>query len=301
MTDPLQAHRAFVRAARTGNFSRAGRELGLSQPSISRLIAKLESELGTALFHRSTRTLRLTDVGLEYLSRIEGVINAMDEANEAARGGSELKGLLRLAVSTSFGLREVVPRLAPFLRAHPALRLDLIVSDERQNLVSEAIDVAFRLGRLDDSNHIARKLGESPRILVASPLYLNTFGNVNHPSELIERCFIVGPAAAPSYLEFIRGGQAVSVAVAGHVSCSNNEGAVALASAGLGICVTSEWGVRRELEEGQLLRILGDWMLPAVEVHAIYSSGRKISVAARHLVSHLAASFDLGAVPEPGL
>jgi DNA-binding transcriptional LysR family regulator len=291
MSDPLFAHRLFVRAARTGSFSRAGREVGFSQPSVSRIIARLERELGAALFHRSTRAIKLTEAGATYLARIEGLIDGLDEANQEARGSGELKGLLRLAVSSSFGLREIVPRLPPFLIRHPALRLDLVVRDERQNLVTDGVDVAFRLGRLADSSLHARKLAQSPRVLVAAPAYLRTAGEVKHPSELAARCMIVGPGPTPNILEFARDGQVVSIVVEGKVSCSNNEGATALACAGLGVNVTSAWGVGRELDQGSLVRILEDWRLPPIDLHAVYPPGRNVSAAARALVDYIAACF----------
>jgi DNA-binding transcriptional LysR family regulator len=291
MNDPLLAHRLFVRVARTGNFSRAGRELGLSQPSASRIIAKLETELGAALFYRSTRAIRLTDVGAAYLSRIEGVLDALDEANRVVRGSGELRGLLRVAMSSSFGSREIVPRLPDFLTAHPALRIDLIVSDERQNLVSDGVDVALRLGELGDSSHLVRKLARAPRMIVAAPNYIDAAGPVNHPSDLAARCLIAGPSVAPHTLEFTRDGQTLSILVQGNVSCSNNEGRTALVCAGLGISVVSLWGVRRELDQGVLVRILADWKLPSIDLHAVYAPGRGISPAARTFVDYLAASF----------
>src|ERR1700754_5104070 len=123
MNDRLTALKLFARAARVGSFSGAGRELGLSQPSASRLIAALEAEVGAALFSRTTRAVTLTDAGATYLTRVEGILAALDEADHEARGTGELRGVLRVGTSSSFVLREIIPRLPKFLSTHPALRV----------------------------------------------------------------------------------------------------------------------------------------------------------------------------------
>src|SRR5256884_759659 len=121
MSDRLFALRLFVRVARTGNFSRAARQLGLSQPSASRIVAALEKQVGASLFTRSTRALALTEAGNEYLARVEPALAALEEAEQAARGTGELRGLLRVVASSSFTLRAVIPSLDDFLANHPKL------------------------------------------------------------------------------------------------------------------------------------------------------------------------------------
>src|SRR2546429_866687 len=128
MSDLLAPLRLFVRVARAGSFSRAGRELGLSQPSASRIIAALEREVGAALFTRSTRALALTEAGAEYLARVEPALAALEEADHAARGTGELRGVVRVAASSSFSVREVIPRLPAFLDKHPKLRVVLLMN-----------------------------------------------------------------------------------------------------------------------------------------------------------------------------
>ena len=170
MSDRLFALRLFVRVARIGSFSRAGREAGLSQPSASRIVAQLEHEVGAALLTRTTRAVTLTETGSDYLMRIEPLLAALEEADHAARGTGELRGVLRIALSSSFGTREVIPRLPVFMQRHPGLRIDLLVSDRHQELVRAGVDLALRLGALADSTATARQLGAQPRLLVASPV-----------------------------------------------------------------------------------------------------------------------------------
>src|SRR6187549_834964 len=155
MSDRLFALRLFARVARTGSFSRAGRELGLSQPSVSRIAAELEREVGAALMTRTTRGLRLTEAGADYLARIEPILAALEEADHAARGTGELRGTLRVSLPLGFGLREVIPLLPAFMQLHPALRIDLSLTDRNEDLVAEGIDVALRTGPLADSSSVA--------------------------------------------------------------------------------------------------------------------------------------------------
>jgi DNA-binding transcriptional LysR family regulator len=291
MNNRLSALRVFRRTARTGSFSRAGRELGLSQSSVSRIVAELERSIGATLLVRTTRAVSLTDVGADYLARVEPILDALDEADHAARGTGALRGTLRIALSSSFGLREVVPRLPNFMQQHPELRVDLAVSDIHQDLVTDGVDIAFRLGALADSTAIARKLGQSPRILAASPTYLARAPSITVPADLAEHCIVVGPGAAPHALIFTNGERRVSVGVEGRITCAANEGATAVAVVGLGITVSSIWGVRAELERGALVRVLEDWAMPPVELHAVFSPGRPPTPAARAFAEHVANSL----------
>jgi DNA-binding transcriptional LysR family regulator len=290
MTDRLLALRAFVRTAHSGSLSRAARELGLSQPSISRILSALEREIGAALLVRTTRAVTLTDAGADYLSRIEPLLSALAEAEHAARGTGELRGTLRIALSTSFGVREVVPRLPAFLERHPALRIDLDVSDARQDLVADGVDVAFRIGPMSDSSALQRKLAEAPLLLLASPHYLRRWDRPRVPSDLARHAVIIGPGPTGAW-EFAKEGRRVSVRVEGRVRTASNEGATASAVAGLGLTRTSLWGCRAELERGALVKVLDDWPMDPVELHAIYPIGRAPSPAARAFTQYLASQL----------
>lgn len=225
--------------AHTGNFSRAGRELGLSQPSASRIVASLEREVGAALLTRTTRCVTLTEAGADYLTRIEPLLAALEEADHAARGTGELRGTLRVALSLSFGVREVIPRLRAFMRRHPALHINLLMNDNPQDLVNEGVDVALRFGALTDSNATARRLGASPRLLAASPAYLAGAGSPDTPGSLANHMVIVGPlGVGPEGWSFQRDGLTTSVRVEGRLTTSVNEAATAAAIAGLGIVST---------------------------------------------------------------
>ncbi len=296
MTDRIVALKAFVRTARLGSLSRAGRELGLSQPSMSRILAALEREVGAALIVRTTRAVTLTEAGGDYLARVEPILSALDEADHVARGTGELRGTLRIALSSSFGVRELVPRLPPFMARHPGLKIDLAFSDGRHDLVAEGMDLALRLGNLTDSSAVARKVAVAPRLLAASPAYLAKAGMPASPASLADHALITGSGGlATSAWVFTKDGRHTSIRVEGRLMATVNEGATAAAVAGLGIMRNSLWGCRAELERGDLVQVLPDWTIEPIELHAVFPAGRAAAPAARAFVDYFTQS--MGAVP----
>jgi DNA-binding transcriptional LysR family regulator len=292
MNDRLFARRLFVRVARRESFSAAARELGVSQPTASRLVAALEKEVGITLLSRSTRAVSLTTAGHEYLARLEPLLAALDDAEQAARGVTEVRGNLRVAAPLSLALREIIPRLPKFMARNPSLRLDFVLDDARQNLVREGFDVAIRIGPLETSSATARRLGHITRILAASPSYLERAGTPASPAELTNHDVVQGPisAGADAWV-FRRGGRTLSVRVAGRVKTSLNEGAVAAAVAGLGIISTGSWGCRAEIANGSLVRILAEWSMEGAPVHALFPAGRGAKAAAKAFAEYLGGEF----------
>jgi DNA-binding transcriptional LysR family regulator len=202
------ALKLYTRVARLGSFSAAARECGLSQSQASRIIADLEGDLGTRLLSRTTRAVVPTEAGAEFLARVEPILTALDEAEQSVREGGELRGLLRMSMPTSFGIRDVIPRLATFAALHPSLRIQLLLEDRRQDLVRDAVDVAIRLGRLVDSTATAKLVATIPRVVVASPGYLARHGVPATPDELAQHRIVGGTAAAvPTAWMFQREGQ----------------------------------------------------------------------------------------------
>jgi DNA-binding transcriptional LysR family regulator len=296
MSDRLLALRLFIRVARTGSFSRAGREFRLSQPSVSRVVASLEREVGATLFTRTTRAVTLTEAGADYLARIESILSALEEADHAARGTGEIRGLLRVGLSSSFAVREVIPRLPPFMACHTALRIDLLMNDQRQDLLGEGVDVALRFGPLPDSSATARKIGSVQRILAAAPAYLEKAGLPKTPADLADHAIIIGPAGSDADAwTFRRDNHVMTAGVESRLTISANEGAIAAAVAGLGIVSTGYWGCLLELRHGALVQVLPDWRLAAAEVHALFPAGRAAKPAARAFTDYLAR--ELGRSP----
>ena len=287
------ALRLYTRVARLGSFSAAARECGLSQSQASRIVADLEAELGVRLLTRTTRAVVPTDAGSEFLARIEPILAALDEAEHSIREGGELRGLLRMSTPTSFGIRDVIPRLASFAERHPDLHIQIQLGDRRQDLIKDAVDVAIRLGRLPDSTATAKLIATIPRVVVASPEYLARHGSPETPDDLVRHRIVGGTAAAvPTAWRFERNGAVSAPKLDPHFSTDENEGAIAASVAGFGITSTTGWACRRELESGALVRLLPEWTLAGIPVHAYFPMGRATRAAARMVIDHLVAAFE---------
>jgi DNA-binding transcriptional LysR family regulator len=240
MNDRLQQLAIFVRTVETGSFSKVAREFGLSQPSVSRTVAPLESRLGVKLLTRTTRQLALTHPGEVLLSRAREALAGVEEAENAVRGADRLSGLLRVAMPATFGLRQVVPLLPDFLERHPLLKIDLIMSDRYENLVAEGADIAIRLGRQRDSGFVARKLATARRLFVASPAYLARRGTPKSLADLSRHHLVGGPTdVSDQSWTARRKGASETQPVELRVRTRLAAGAVACATAGLGIATVS--------------------------------------------------------------
>lgn len=184
MTDRWFEIEVFTRVAESGSFSQAARELELSQPSTSRIITGLETRLGVKLLLRTTRHVALTEAGTAFLERARQAAADLEEAEDAVRGIDSLRGTVRLAVPIVYGTRAIIPLLPGFLENHPDLRVEITMRDERQNLVAAGVDMAIRMGTLEDSTFGARQIASVERLLVASPSYLARRGTPRSPEEL---------------------------------------------------------------------------------------------------------------------
>ena len=292
MSDQLRELFVFVRAAETGSFSRVSREFGISQPSVSRMVASLEERLGVKLLLRTTRRVTPTDAGAVFLERSRQILADLDEAAHAARGAESLHGILRVALSVAFGTREVIPRLPAFLAQHPRLRVELLISDRTEDLIVEGADLALRFGRLADSQFGARLLATAPRFVVASSEYLAQRGIPRTLADLSRHDCIIGPGmSGRSGWSFKRSGAVKSVAIEGRVQVASSEGVVACVKAGLGLALVSRWMCSAELERGELSHVLQNYQLDPVEVHAIYPAGRRPSPKVRSFSDYLAANL----------
>jgi DNA-binding transcriptional LysR family regulator len=298
MSDRHQELMVFVRAAESGSFSRAGRELGLSQPSVSRIISELEARLGVTLLLRTTRRITVTDAGALFLARAKELLAQWEDAEAAVRGVDSLRGTIRLALPVIYGTREIIPRLPRFLAAHPLLRVEMMVADVRQDLVLEGADIAIRLGRLDDSGFGARRLATLERYLVAAPGYLQVRGTPTTPAELAMHDCILGPGGfGGASWSFTRNGTVTSVDVHGRIQTDSGSGLFASVLAGLGIAIASTAMCAAEVRAGILTRLLPGYTMTQVEVHAVFPAGPRLSAKTRAFVEFLAQELRHPSVP----
>jgi DNA-binding transcriptional LysR family regulator len=288
MSDRLQELAVFVRAAESGSFSRAARELGLSQPSVSRIVGELEARLGVTLLLRTTRRITVTDAGNLFLDRAREILAEIENAEDAARGIDSLRGTIRLVIPIVYGTREIIPRLAKFLTLHPLLQVEMSLADHRQDLVAEGADVAIRMGELDDSVFGARKLATLQRMLVASPAYLKARGTPKTPADLASHDCIFGPRNfGRESWSFSRDGTEMSVDVRGRVRTDSGPGVFASVMAGMGIAMVSPVMAGPELKAGALAQLLRSYKLSSIDVHAIFPGGPRPSTKVRALVDFL--------------
>ncbi len=292
MSDRLQELQVFVRAAESGSFSRAARELSLSQPSVSRIIGELEARLGVKLLLRTTRRITVTDAGALFLDRAREILSQIEDAEDAARGRDSLRGTIRMAIPIIYGTREIIPLLPKFLGMHPLLRVEMSVVDARQDLVAEGADLAIRLGELGDSAFGARRLATLSTMLAASPVYLAARGTPKTPADLASHDCIFGPGNfGRDSWSFNRNGTEMSVDVRGRISTDSGPGLFASVMAGLGIAMVSSVMAGPEVKAGTLVQVLRGYKLPSVDVHAVFPGGPRPSTKVRALVDYLAAEL----------
>jgi DNA-binding transcriptional LysR family regulator len=288
MNDRLLQLALFVRTVESGSFSKAAREFGLSQPSVSRAVAALERRLGVKLLVRTTRQVSATDAGEALLARARDALLAIDEAEGAARGADRLSGVLRVALPPEYGVRRIVPLLPAFFAQHPLLKIDLMMSDRYENLIAEGADVALRIGDLPDSSFVARKLESTRRLFIASPTYLAGRGAPVSLADLAGHDVISGPGDVGDETWIgRRKGRIERQALSPRIRSRSATGVVACAVAGLGIAIGSSWMCADALASGEAVEILSDYALDRIMAYVVFPAGRKPSQRARAFSDYL--------------
>ena len=285
--------RLFIRVVQTGSFTTVARESGMSQSSVSKRLAALEAKLGTRLLSRTSRRVGLTEVGSDYYERCLLILMAVDEAQTAVTSmtGNPM-GVLRVSVPVSFGQRHIIPRMPDFLRAYPEIKLDIMLMDRHVDLVAEGIDVAIRIGTLEDSSLIARRLGNSPRLLVASKAYLDSRGRPSHPDELKNHnCLVYSLLSTVNIWHFEHVGKEFSVQVNGTFQANNSDAVRQIALAGCGIMALPKWMSEPYIQNGRLEAILTEYTPQGFPIQAVYLDKRYVPSKVRSFVSFLQKSF----------
>lgn len=299
MSDRWQEMNVFVRVAETGSLSRAARALNLSQPSVTRIVGTLEQRLGTKLLLRTTRSISLTDAGALYLGRAKHLLAEMEEADQVTRGVDSLHGVVRIAMPLMYGTRAVIPALTTFLKKYPQLKVELFMSDVRQNLIADGVDLAIRInvGPLDDSSFGVRKLALVERIVIAAPAYLSAHGVPTKPADLAGHdCIVQHGSFGSESWRFTHNQTVTSVDVHPRLWINSAPGVLAAAVAGLGIALGTRVMAQDELRAGQVVEILDEYHLETAQVYAVFPSGRKPSAKVRVIIDHLAASLNAPAI-----
>lgn len=293
--DLLAAFRVYVRVAEAGSFSAVARELGTTQPAVSRQVAGLEEHLGARLLQRTTRSLALTEDGRDLLGHARRVLDAVEEAEAAVgRRHVNLGGLVRLATSTTFGRMHVVPRMPRLLERFPELSVDLQMADAITDLVADGIDVALRLGTVLDSSLVSRKVGSTRRITVASEACIATHGLPQHPSDLARLpCVIFTGLANPTEWDFVGPDGPVHVTVGGRFRTDNGEAMREAVAGGLGFAILPTWMFGSEAAERWWRPVLTGWEPPPSAISAVYPSRRNLAPRTRAVIDFFVDEFRL--------
>lgn len=288
--DRLHAMQVFVRVAETQGFAEAARQLNLSPPAVTRAIAALEDRLATPLFVRTTRSVKLTQAGRQFLDDCKRILNDVDEAEGAASGSfGAPAGTLTVSASVMFGQMYVLPILTEFLDAYPGVVGRALFLDRVTHLVDEGIDVAIRIGHLPDSSYTATRVGAVRRVVCAAPSYLARRGVPETPADLT-RHQVVAATAAWMSLDWRFGRQErVSIRVDPRLFCNTNEAAIGAALSGWGLTRVLSYQVGPYLLDGRLHAVLVDWEEEPMPIHVVHPEGRRPSAKVRAFVDLAAA------------
>jgi DNA-binding transcriptional LysR family regulator len=291
--DKLNAMAIFVRVVERGSFSAVARELQTSQPTISKVLQALETELGGKLISRSTRKLSLTDEGQRYYSECRHILAAVDAAEHSFQSGREtIAGPLRIGSSVSFGRLQIAPRLPEFLKRHPEIQIDLQLSDQNQDLVSEGLDVTFRIGELNDSGLIARYVGTTHRVTVAAPDYLAQHGQPQTPEELSgHNCLLFNLLSSQNLWVYRQGAQRHDVRIKGNAQSNNSEAIREMVLGGLGIALSPVWLFSEDLKAGRVAAILQDYTAQSLPIHAVSPANRRQSARVKAFIDYISEAL----------
>lgn len=291
--DLFQSMKVFSKVAELGSLSAAARALDLSNPSVTRHVAELEAYLNARLFHRTTRRLSLTETGSAYLERCRRLLNDLEEATLAAGSGTLApSGTLRLNAPVSFSIRHLGPLLPLYAQRHPAVNLDVTLSDRVVDLVDEGYDLAIRITRNADSTLVARRIASTRLLVCASPAYLEKHGVPRVPKDL-EQHVCLGYSYLPSRNEwqFSRAGKHYAVRVKGPMQANNGHLLREAALAGMGIVREPSFNIGDDLRAGRLVRLLPEYASNELTICAVYPSRQHLSAKVRSFVDFLAEQF----------
>ncbi|CAG9173156.1 HTH-type transcriptional regulator DmlR [Cupriavidus pinatubonensis] len=284
----------FAKVAEEGSFTAAARAMGVSVATVSRGVARLEERLGARLFNRTSRELSLTEFGQTICEKAGAIYRQAEEAESAAREMSvQPRGLVRLAVPMSFGLRWVAPLLPGFFRAYPEVSIDMHLSDASVDLVADGYDAALRIAALPDSSLVVRRLCAVTQFVVASPAYLKREGRPAHPRELADRsCLSYAYRARSDVWRFTNAaGEEESVMPTGPLRVTNSEALLPMLLDGLAIAELPEFIAGEYLADGRLETILTDWSLTKGGLYFVTPSARarpaKVAALSDYFAEHL--------------
>lgn len=289
--DELKRIGVFTKVVQASSFSEAARQLGMAKSAVSKQVTLLEQEVGVRLLHRTTRKLSLTEAGQLYYRHCQQIVDRADIAlNELRQYQQQPTGTLRVASSIDFGSSELVPIIKELRGIYPHLNIELMLENRIVNMIEEGIDVTVRLGWLQDSNLVAKKLGNSPMVTFASPAYLARHGTPKTPQDLLQHEWInLSLLPAPLRWQYRHKitGATESVQMNSALTCNASSGALSMALAGLGITVLGQVDISQHLQRGELVPLLADYQLEPLGIYAVYPHRQHLPAKVRIFLEFL--------------
>ncbi|MBF0266106.1 MAG: LysR family transcriptional regulator [Gammaproteobacteria bacterium] len=292
--DRFENMNTFIRVVEAGSISGAADRLSIAKSAVSRRLKELEGHLGVELFHRTTRKMNLTDTGRAFYHQSVRIIEDTLEAElSTSQAHGTLKGSLKIALPSSFGLMHMGPAINEFLQSNPLIEFDLDFNDREVDLMQEGFDLAIRIAKLPDSSLIARRLAPIKTIICASPDYLKQKGLPKHPAELVNhQCLVYNLISDYEYWSFADSdGKDIKTKIHPYLKASTGEFLKEASVTGLGIIQVPTFIIYKEIENGTLIPILQNFEIETINAYAIYPQTRHLSQRVRAFVDFLINRF----------
>lgn len=292
--DKFNLMTVFAAVAEEESFAGAGRRLEMSPPAVTRAIAALEDQLQIKLFTRTTRYVRVTDLGQRYLEDVRRILSEVIEADEAISATNAMpRGLLQITAPVLFGNLIVTPLIVDYLKRYPEVQLSALFLDRNVNLLEEGIDIGIRIGELPDSSMYAIRIGEVRQILCASPAYLDAEGTPQHPDHLAKHTLIAANQTSTHSKEwnFYSNGKNTATKISPRLMVTSNDAAIRAATEGFGITRILSYQARHQISNGSLKTLMNDFEPPALPIHIIHREGRYKSARVRSFIDYLVENF----------
>lgn len=286
--------KTFVALVESRSISKAAEKMDIAASAVSRRLKELESNLGVQLVQRTTRKMHITEAGDKFYRRCGRLLEEFEEAKqEASNTATALRGTLKIATPLSFGVAHLSPAIAAFMHLHPQIKIDLDMSDRRIDLVEEGLDLAIRIGTLEDSSLMARKLASVRHVVCASPDFFNHYGTPQTPQDLAELpALCYGNLDQPDTWHYRdKDNRPAKVKVALRMRATNGDALVEAAVAGLGILCEPSFIVHGAVERGVLIPALTDYQWYAMNIYAVYPQTRHVPARVRAFIDFLASHF----------
>lgn len=279
--------------AETGGFSAAARRTGERQPAVSKTIAALERRLGVALFHRSTRSVTLTDQGQLYLERTRLMIEELDDAdNEMMNSALRVTGPVRISVASTFGRLHVLPLIPELLTLYPGLDVDLVLSDIVGDMVEDRVDLTIRIGPVEEPDAVVRRVATMPLVCVGSRRYFRDRGTPRTPADLVDHnCLVYGGFREAAHWPFVGPEGPFSVAVRGNLSSNSIETIRAGVLAGVGIGLFTAASLAGELSDPTIVTVLDAFVRNVSDVSLVWPKRRFVPARVRHTTEFFAQAL----------